>query len=220
MKIERSESIKELSKALVAFQGDVENATKGSTNPAFKSKYADLAEILNTIRQPLHKHGLAVTQHPSYENGAVHIDTLLLHESGEFLYSCTVIPVTKQDAQGAGSAITYGRRYSLAAILGISQEDDDGNGSIGTQKYRKVEQRLPPLAPAQEEEVFEWTEEQRQNAYTYLDITYSLVDEQKFNEVAAKVKGDIAAGENPYKVLNRLLAFNDRAAAKKAKADA
>lgn len=73
-------------------------------------------------------------------------------------------------------------------------------------------------APA--EEVFEWTEEQRQNAYTYLDITYSLVDEKKFDEVAAKVKGDIAAGENPDKVLNRLLAFNDRAAAKKAKADA
>lgn len=72
----------------------------------------------------------------------------------------------------------------------------------------------------QPEEVFEWTEEQRQNAYTYLDITYSLVDENKFDEVALKVKGDIAAGENPDKVLNRLLAFNDRAAAKKAKADA
>lgn len=219
MKIERSESIQALAKALVAFQGDVENATKGSTNPAFKSKYADLAEILNTVRQPLHKHGLAVTQHPNYEGGHVNIDTLLLHESGEFLYSMTSIPVTKQDAQGAGSAITYGRRYSLAAILGISQEDDDGNASVGKQKYQKIEQR-GAVAHEPEETPFEWTEDQRQTAYTYLDLTFTLVEEKKFDEVAKQVKGDIAAGVNPDKVLNRLMDFNTRAEAKKAKADA
>lgn len=216
MKMEHSESIASISKALVAFQGDVENATKGSTNPAFKSKYADLAEILNTIREPLHKHGLAITQHPSYENGRVDIENLLVHESGEFFYSVTSIPVTKQDAQGAGSAITYGRRYSLAAILGISQEDDDGNASIGKQKYQKIEQRGAVEEPFKEE-TFEWTEDQRQAAFTYLDITSILVDEAKCDEIAAKVKGDMAAGVNPDKVLNRLFTFNEKAEAKRKK---
>lgn len=72
----------------------------------------------------------------------------------------------------------------------------------------------------QPEEVFEWTEEQRQTAFTYLDLTYNLVDEAKFQEVSAKVKADISAGANPDKTLNRLVAFNDRAESKKAKADA
>lgn len=122
--------ISSIAKALVAFQLEVENATKGSVNPAFKSKYADLAEVLNVTRPVLAKHGISVQQHPTFEDGTVRLETVLLHESGQSISSTLVIPVTKQDAQGVGSAITYARRYALASICGIAQEDDDGNTAV------------------------------------------------------------------------------------------
>lgn len=122
--------ISSIAKALVAFQLEVENATKGSVNPAFKSKYADLAEVLNVTRPVLAKHGISVQQHPTFEEGTVKLETVLLHESGQSISSTLVIPVTKQDAQGVGSAITYARRYALASICGIAQEDDDANTAV------------------------------------------------------------------------------------------
>lgn len=125
-----SESIAGLAKALAEAQGEIENASKASTNPHFKSKYADLAEVLNTIRPVFAKHGLAVTQFPAYEDGIVSVETVLTHSSGEWMCGTISAPVTKNDAQGVGSAVTYCRRYSLAAAAGIAQEDDDGNAAV------------------------------------------------------------------------------------------
>lgn len=123
-----SESLKDLATALAAAQGEMENADKNAANPHFKSRYADLAEILNTVRPTLAKHGLSVTQLPRYEDGVVTVDTMLLHTSGEWLAGETSAPCGKLDPQGVGSATTYLRRYSLAAICGIAQEDDDAQG--------------------------------------------------------------------------------------------
>lgn len=107
---------------------------------------------------------------------------------------------------------TKAMRRATLTHVGLGLLDESEVDSIP--QAQKVEITQP------EEPTFEWTEEQRQTAFTYLDITYNLVEEKKFDEVSAKVKADIAAGVDPEKVLNRLVAFNDRAEAKKVKADA
>jgi hypothetical protein len=125
----KSESIAALAAALATAQGEVENASKNAKNPHFRNAYADLAEILNTVRPVFSKHGLSLVQMPSFSDGVCHVETLLTHASGEWISNTASAPVGKLDAQGVGSAITYLRRYSLAAFCGIAQEDDDGNAA-------------------------------------------------------------------------------------------
>ena len=132
-----SESITEIAAALATAQAEICNAAKNSKNPHFRSSYADLAEVLNTVRPVFSGHGITVIQAPEYENGAVTVETMLAHKSGEWISSSVSAPVSKQDAQGVGSAITYCRRYGLAAMAGIAQEDDDGNGAVGGPNNRK-----------------------------------------------------------------------------------
>jgi len=133
----KSESIVKLATALTAFQKEVEGAKKAADNPYYNSKYADLAEIWRTIREPLTKNGLSVTQLCNNAEPVriddknvvlqIAVETVLLHSSGEFISGVVTLPLTKRDPQAAGSAITYARRYGLSAILGIHQEDDDAN---------------------------------------------------------------------------------------------
>ena len=122
-------STPELFAALAKMQGEVENATKGSLNPHFKSKYADLAEVLNTVRPVLAANGLSVIQSPSFDGAVCHVTTTLAHSSGGYITGTMSCVPAKQDGQGVGSSTTYLRRYSLAAVCGIAQEDDDGNSS-------------------------------------------------------------------------------------------
>jgi len=122
----------DLFKALAKFQGEVENATKGSLNPHFKSKYADLAEVLNTVRPALAANGLSVIQSPSFDGGVCHVTTTLAHSSGGYITGTMSCVPAKMDGQGVGSSTTYLRRYSLAAVCGIAQEDDDGNAAAHT----------------------------------------------------------------------------------------
>lgn len=135
----KSESIAALAAALANAQIEIENASKSSVNPHFKSKYADLAEVLNTVRPVFSKHGIAIIQAPSFESGIASVETMLTHASGEWLSNTCSAPVGKQDAQGVGSAITYLRRYSLAAFAGIAQEDDDANSAVGNRQQTKQE---------------------------------------------------------------------------------
>lgn len=136
----KSESIAAISAAIAKAQAEVENAGKNAANPHFKSRYADLAEILNTVRPVFSAHGLAIVQMPSFDAGVASVETMISHSSGEWISSVCSAPVSKQDAQGVGSAITYLRRYSLAAMAGIAQEDDDANSAVG--------HRQPLHAPA------------------------------------------------------------------------
>ena len=140
----KSDSIASLAAALAKAQGEMENASKNSQNPHFKSKYADLAEILNTVRPVLSKHGLAVTQFPAFESGTAHVETILTHASGEWMSGTCSAPVQKSDPQGVGSALTYLRRYSLAAVCGLAQEDDDANAAS---KGPKQAAQAPKVAP-------------------------------------------------------------------------
>jgi hypothetical protein len=125
--MEKSESIKEIAAALCNFQKSVGKIKKSETNPFFKSKYADLSSILDTIQEPLFENGLSFVQFPTGKN---ELSTMLMHISGEWIKSTSEMLLTKQDSQGLGSAITYQRRYSLASILGLNIDvDDDGNAA-------------------------------------------------------------------------------------------
>ena len=153
----RSETINELASALVKFQAEVGPAQFNKVNPFLKNKYADLGGIIATAKPVLEKHGLAVTQLVTGELGEVGVETTLIHASGQWISSCFTMPLGeergKSSAQVAGSIITYMRRYSLAAILGIySDEDTDGTPANGIQPERKVskqkaEKAMREIAP-------------------------------------------------------------------------
>ena len=118
-----SEQISELAAALAAAQGMMENAIMNRTNPHFKTKYADLAAVLNAARKPLSANGLAIVQ--TIGDGVLH--TRLLHTSGQWIASEHPLPMSGKP-QEIGSALTYARRYSLSALIGIAaDEDDDAN---------------------------------------------------------------------------------------------
>ena len=136
----KSESIKELATALAKFQGEIKNPANTATNPFFKSKYAPLSDVLNAVRPILSKNGLSVLQSPSGDGEHIIVTTTLIHSSGEWIESPElVLKADKATAQGAGSAITYARRYALSAILGISSEDDDDGNDAEKQAPTKKE---------------------------------------------------------------------------------
>lgn len=131
----RSEEIKDFAAAFCLVQAEVEGAKKDSENPHFRSKYADLASIWDACRGPLTKHGFSVIQSPRLVGGGenswiAEVETTILHKSGQFLSDVIAIPVTRADAQGVGSAVTYARRYALSALVGVAPEDDDGEGAV------------------------------------------------------------------------------------------
>ena len=120
--------MKQIAAALVKAQKEFGPALKTHTNPAFKTKYANLSACIEAVVDALNNNGIFLTQ-PSHDvESGVTVETLFVHESGETM-SCGKlhVPASKQDPQGYGSALTYARRYSLMAACGIAPEDDDGN---------------------------------------------------------------------------------------------
>jgi hypothetical protein len=128
----KSESISKLSVALVKAHADMGVVLKGASNPFFKSKYADLASVVEAVKPALLKQEIVVVQGLQDAEGGVAIETMLLHSSGEWISSTLRLPAAKEDAQGYGSACTYGRRYGLMAICGVPADDDDGNAATAT----------------------------------------------------------------------------------------
>ncbi len=126
-----STQIDKLAAALSKAQGQIKSAAKDSTNPHFKSKYADLASLDEASKEALAKNGLAVVQLPRANGRSVTLVYALLHESGQFLGSDLTMTAQQDTPQAIGSCITYQRRYSKAALVGISQDDDDGNSAQG-----------------------------------------------------------------------------------------
>ena len=127
----QSESIANLAKALSIVQGKLTHAKKDSANPFFKSKYADLESVWDACRSLLAENGLCVMQFPGeFLEGCMSLDTILAHSSGEYIKQTMEVPVTKLDPQGVGSALTYMRRYALAAVVGVVQADDDANAAV------------------------------------------------------------------------------------------
>ena len=150
----KSATIGELAKALAQAQGMMEGARQDSSNPFFKAKYADLASVWDACRKPLSENGLSVVQPCDDADGKLVIETTLLHSSGEWITGRLALNPVKNDPQGIGSAITYGRRYSLAAMVGISPEDDDAEKAMDREKkpakQAQKQQPAQPLKPQQE----------------------------------------------------------------------
>ena len=136
------EQIHQLITALAKAQLGLSNPKTTSLNPFFKSKYANLSEVINVSKHLLAENGLAIIQLLDYTTAGVVIETILTHESGQYISGTLTIPVSKQDAQGVGSAATYGRRYAWAAICGLAQEDDDANSA--TMKPVPVKKEVTP----------------------------------------------------------------------------
>jgi len=136
-----SDTITKISSALVKAQGELNAVHKDGNNPHFRSKYATLQNIVESTRDTLRKHGLAVVQTFGETDGTyINLVTTLLHESGEYISGTFTMRPSKADPQGLGSATTYARRYALSAVLGIvTDEDDDGNASSQPSRDRGLE---------------------------------------------------------------------------------
>lgn len=150
----KSESVSKIAEALSKAQSTIKNAVKDSDNPFFKSKYADLASVREACQGSLSANGLAVVQFPENREGKLVLATMILHTSGEWLSGELEMTPTKADPQGIGSAITYARRYALAAVTGVATEDDDGNSASGNKPVATTgetrtfgKQRERPLEP-------------------------------------------------------------------------
>lgn len=151
----RSESIKELAKALAIAQSDIKGAIKDKSNDFYNSDYADLASCIEASRGPLTKNGLSVVQLVETVNDKMYLTTILMHFSGEFIESSTEVATTKKDAQGYGSAITYFRRYCYNAMVGVAPvgDDDDGNAASDiNEKRQKPAAKEPTRVPVTKQE--------------------------------------------------------------------
>jgi hypothetical protein len=192
----KSESITALTKALNMFQGKLTAVKKDAINPFFKSKYATLDTIWETIRKPLSENGLAITQTMGVQDGKSVLETTLYHTSGEWISGTQLVNPVKDDPQSLGSAISYARRYSLSAILGIvSDEDDDAN--IATKPATKQESKpqksvSPAVETPQKSEVKLASEAQVKKIYASVKEKGITADQAKaylkstFNKLSTK----------------------------------
>lgn len=139
--------MKEFALALSKVQSEIAGAKAKIKNEFFKRKYADLAGVWEAIRAPLTSHGFCVVQTTEFRDEKLGVVTRLIHSSGESIEGFTPVLNNKNDAQGMGSAITYARRYALAAIVGVYQEDDDGNAASKTTKEQIL--KTKPKTPEQ-----------------------------------------------------------------------
>lgn len=143
-----SDSLESISQALADFQSKVEQPQKSADNPFFKSKYVPLENVISAVKKYAPEAGLSYTQIPLISENKVGVTTIIFHTSGEFIeFDPFLLPLDKNTAQGAGSALTYARRYTLSAAFGIaSDEDDDGNAASGNSKNstnKKTNQQAP-----------------------------------------------------------------------------
>jgi len=140
----KSENINELAKALAKAQGEMKFAIKDSVNPHFKSNYADLSSVIAAIKEPLSNNGLTYLQPIVTIDGQTYIETLLIHESGQWIKSLVPLHIPKDSRnaiQAFGAACTYLRRYSLSSLVGVAQDDDDGETAqaVKPQAQPKIE---------------------------------------------------------------------------------
>ena len=151
--MQHSESIAKIAEALAAFQSEVKDPARDGENPHFRSKYVQIDGLLAAVRPILSKHGLSIVQSTGGNGQDVSVSTMLLHNSGEWIETdALMIKPAKADPQGCMSAITYSRRYSLSAALGVAwDDDDDGNAASAPKpapkaKAKKADNRAEYMA--------------------------------------------------------------------------
>jgi len=151
--MQTSPTTAELSKALSAAQGEIDDPSKDRENPHFRSSYATLAAVLAVVRPAFARHGLSVVQGASTTAEGVAVSTRILHQSGEWIEETLSAPPAKRDPQGIGSAVTYLRRYGLMSMAGVAAAEDDDDGEAAQGRGGKgggQQQRRQDPAPREE----------------------------------------------------------------------
>ena len=149
----QSETVGAVGKALAAAQAEIKTVAKDRTNPHFKNRYATLDAIMEAVRPVLANHGLSIVQGCTLPNevdgrlASFAVETMVLHASGEYLSNMVYMPIAKQSAQDAGSALTYGRRYGVSALLALATDDDD-DGEQASGNQRQLSSQRPAAAAA------------------------------------------------------------------------
>lgn len=162
-----SEQLDKLSEALAAAQAEIENVPFNRINPFFKNPYADLAAVREACRLPLAKHGIAVIQSPTMQEGRLNLITRLMHKSGQWIENELALKPDKDNPQSVGSAISYGRRYALLALIGmVGEADDDGNEASGKNESPKSKEMSKEKEGI---EIFTNTEEQKLKLVTFIN---------------------------------------------------
>jgi hypothetical protein len=191
----RSEQINDLAAALAKAQAGITAAKAGAENPHFKSKYATLADVWDACRKQLSSNGIAVTQLPSTEETGLTVTTILAHSSGQWISSQLTVPLESRGvgAHQIGSALTYARRYALAAMVGVAPEDDDDGNAAQSAMPEKRKSRRQSQKPKPEDEalerlrVFTWGRMKAYEAKEGMTTTEILIE--------AGIPEDIMTGE-------------------------
>jgi hypothetical protein len=156
----QSENIAELAIALAKAQSENGTVHKDAKNPFFKSNYASLAQVWETVRPALTANGLSVVQLPSHDESGYYVESMLIHSSGQWIKSRLYMKPVKEDPQGIGSLISYARRYALQSLVMVCSDDldDDGEMAMGRSSSVPQARTLPPkvLAPATPKEDPNW----------------------------------------------------------------
>jgi hypothetical protein len=137
--------------ALAAAQAEMEAVRKGSVNPAFKSRYADLSDVMQAVLPALNRHGLALFHTMDLARDQPAMVTVLSHGESDTQIECPVpLIVVKNDMQGMKSAITYAKRIGAESVTGTAPDDDDGNAAVAAAPRREEPRRAPPSEPARD----------------------------------------------------------------------
>lgn len=212
MENQSSSSIGKLAEALAKAQGQMSNANKDSVNPHFKNRYADLAAVLDAVRAPLSTNGLAYTQFVEEEemvdkNNKLYLRTILMHSSGEFISSLTPLILVKQDMQALGSAITYAKRYSLSAMVGITHDDEkDDDGNEASKKHDNIPP--PQIWKLTQADLTKFTDSIKHKGYTKQDFVVLLKGRDFFKLTQREFEDDLLL---PTKDPKGLKEFEDEA---------
>lgn len=170
-----SETIGKISEALAKAQLKIEGAVKDSANPFYKSKYADLSTVWDACHVHLNGEGIAIVQSNGNADGGVQVTTMLSHSSGEWIKDTLTLYPKDTLPQSAGSAITYGRRYSLASMTGVCPVDDDGEATMGRKESKPV-----------------YTPKQSDKTTPETPVQASSVEDELKAEIVRLVKADIS----------------------------
>ena len=184
----RSESIVKIASALVKAQSMMGNAIKDAKNPFFKSRYADLNAVREAVLPVMNANGISVLQPTVHIDGKSFVETILLHESGEFISSLTEVIVSKaNDAQQQGSGISYARRYGLQSLANIGSDDDDGEAAVGRGNSKSSSNSTQSIATSSVNNVDKLEEVVVQSA--------PAVSRGSFRKNASKAEATIPSGD-------------------------
>jgi hypothetical protein len=203
----QSEQIDQLAIALAKAQAENGIVHKDAKNPFFKSNYATLAQVWETVRPILTAHGLSVVQMPSHDENGYYVESMLIHSSGQWIKSKTYMKPVKDDPQGIGSLISYARRYALQSLVMVCPDDDDGEMAMGRSSVAParttITKVIAPATPKQDPNWFAKVESvigaKAQAASAYLITKGEIKEGQSWSDLpAGKYRDNLLASPEKF----------------------